>query len=185
MSTRIKLILIVIIMIAFRGTLSAQRIAITSNLLEDVVLTPNIGVDIVVEDRQSLTFDASISPYKVTTEFYNKRMTFRAGYKFWFNQAFYAHYVGVDAVLSSSDVALEKVASRDEYFGLGIGYGYSFILNKRLNLVPNVGVGMAYGKTYEGTDHMIKPGEGVQSTYTRGVKPILTRLGITLHYVLR
>lgn len=185
MSKRIKLILIVIMMIAFRAPLSAQRIAITSNLLEDVVLTPNIGVDIVVEDRQSLTFDASVSPYKITPEFYNKRMTFRAGYKFWLNQAFYAHYIGLDAVLSSSDVAVGNFASRDEYIGIGVGYGYAFILNKRLNLVPHLGVGAAYCKTYEGSDHMIKPGEGVKATCSEGLKPILTRLGVTIQYVLR
>ncbi|MBR4883285.1 MAG: DUF3575 domain-containing protein [Bacteroidales bacterium] len=185
MSTKIKLILIVIIMIAFRGTLSAQRIALTSNLLEDAVLTPNIGVDIVVEDRQSLTFDASFSPYKVATEFYNKRMTLRAGYKYWLDQALYAHYLGADVVLSSSDVGVGKFNSRDQYVGVGVGYGYSFILGKRWNVAPHIGVGVAYCKTYEGSDHMVKPGEGVEATCSTGIKPIITRMGVTLQYVLR
>lgn len=185
MSAKTKFILLVIIMIASSATLRAQRIAITSNLLEDVVLTPNIGVDFVIKDSQSLTFDASYSPYKLASEFYNKRMTVRAGYKWWLNQAFYAHYIGVDAVFSSSEVAVSKFDSKDEYLAIGVGYGYAFILNKRLNLVPHLGVGLAYGKTYEGSDHMIKPGEGVKATFEEGLKPVLTRLGITLQYVLR
>ena len=64
------------------------------------------------------------------------------------------------------------------------GYGYSFLLGKRLNLVPHVGVGIAYGKSYEGYDQMLAPGQGVQAVATPGFKPILTRFGITVTYIL-
>ena len=184
MSIRFKLLVVAIILFAANISLSAQRIAVTSNLLEDALLTPNVGVDIVIADRQSLTFDTSFSPYKISESFHNKCMTFRAGYKYWFNQALYAHYLGVDAVLSSSDVGIGKHDFRDEYFGIGVGYGYSFIISKRLNLVPCVGVGLAYGKSYEGYDEMISVGNGVQAVATSGFKPIITRLGVTIQYVL-
>jgi hypothetical protein len=184
MSKRIKIIFIIILLIATKTSLNAQRIALTTNLVEDALVTPNIGVDIVVADNQSVTFDASYAPYKLSQQFYNKCMTFRAGYKYWFNQAFYAHYVGVDAVFSSSDVGVANFRSRDEYIGVGIGYGYSFILGSRLNLIPHVGVGLAYGKSYEGYDQMLAPGQGVQAVATPGFKPILTRFGITIHYIL-
>ena len=184
MSTRIKIFLTIILLMVAKTSLHAQRIAVTTNALEDIVLTPNVGVDVVVADRQSITFDASVSPYKIADNFHNKRMTVRAGYKYWFNQAFYAHYVGVDAVLSSSDVGVASFKSRDEYIGVGVGYGYSFILGKRLNLVPHIGVGIAYGKSYEGYDQMLAPGQGVQAVATPGFKPILTRFGITVTYIL-
>ena len=184
MSTRIKIFLTIILLMVAKTSLHAQRIAVTTNALEDIVLTPNVGVDVVVADRQSITFDASVSPYKIADNFHNKRMTVRVGYKYWFNQAFYAHYVGVDAVLSSSDVGVASFKSRDEYIGVGVGYGYSFILGKRLNLVPHVGIGIAYGKSYDGYDQMLAPGQGVQAVATPGFKPILTRFGITINYVL-
>ena len=91
MSKRIKIIFIIILLIATKTSLNAQRIALTTNLLEDAIVTPNLGVDIVVADNQSITFDASCAPYKLTQQFYNKCMTFRAGYKYWFSQALYAH----------------------------------------------------------------------------------------------
>ena len=185
MSKRIKIIFIIILLIATKTSLNAQRIALTTNLLEDAILTPNIGVDIVVADNQSITFDASCAPSKLSQQFYNKCMTFRAGYKYWFNQAFYAHYIGVDAVANSSDFKMGNIGSRDEYIALGVGYGYSFILGKRLNLVPSVGVGLAFGQTYDGYDHMVKPGQGVEAVATRVVKPVVTRLGLTLQYVLK
>ena len=112
-------------------------------------------------------------------------MTFRAGYKYWFNQALYAHYLGVDAVANSSDVKIGNLSGREEYIALGVGYGYSFIIGKKLNLVPHVGVGLAFGQSYDGYDHMIEPGKGVQAVATRGVKPVVTRLGLTLQYVLK
>lgn len=185
MSVKIRLIVVAILLLATRTSANAQRIALTSNLLEDALLAPNVGIDVIVADRQSLTFDVTFAPYTLSQKFHNKRMTFRAGYKYWLNQALYAHYIGVDAVASSSDVQIGKAGSRDEYIGLGIGYGYSFIIGKRLNLIPCVGIGVAYGKTYEGHDHMIKPGQGVEATATFGFKPILTRFGVTIQYVLR
>lgn len=184
MSIRIKFLLVLLLLVGAKTSLNAQRIALTSNVLEDIVLTPNIGVDIVVSDRQSLTLDTSIAPYKVSNNFYNKCMTFRAGYKFWLDQAFYAHYIGVDAIASSSDFKILNTNFKSEYVGLGVGYGYSFILGKRMNFVPCIGVGLAYGKSYEGYDHMVKPGVGVEALATNRLIPIITRFGITIEYVL-
>ena len=177
--------MVAIFMIVAKTSVHAQRIAVTSNLLEDVVLTPNIGVDVVVADRQSITFDTSSSPYKIAEQFHNKRMTFRAGYKYWFSQALYAHYIGVDAVASSSEVGIGKNKFKDEYLGIGIGYGYSFIIGKKLNIVPGIGVGVAYGNSYQGHDHMNGPNQAVQAVATPGFKPILTRLSVTIQYVLK
>ena len=178
------IVTLVLLMVA-QAPLKAQRMAVTTNLLEDVVATPNLGVDIVLADRQSVAFDVSFAPYKLTKNFYNKQMTFRAGYKFWLNQAFYAQYISIDAVASSSDTQIGKLGARDQSLGLGVGYGYSYIINKRLNIVPHIGLGVAYGATYEGADQMIKPNEGVQATSTSGFRPMITRLGLTLQYVLR
>jgi hypothetical protein len=96
----------------------------------------------------------------------------------------YAHYIGVDAVASSSDIGLGRNQFRDEYIGIGVGYGYSFIIGKKLNIVPGIGVGLAYGNSYEGYDHM-NSGQGVQAVATPGFKPILTRLSVTIQYVLK
>lgn len=184
MSIKIRFIMVAVLMIVAKTSVHAQRLAVTTNLLEDVFVTPNVGVDIVLSDRQSVAFDASFAPYKLSQQFSNKRMTFRAGYKYWLNQAFYAHYVGVDAVASSSDVVVGQFNSRDEYVGLGVAYGYSFILGKKLSIVPSIGVGLAYGNSYQGHDHM-ESGKPVYAVATPGFKPILTRLSVTIHYILK
>ena len=184
MSIRIKFLLVLLLLVGAKTSLNAQRIALTSNILEDVILTPNIGVDIVVTDGQSLTLDTSFAPYKVSKNFYNKCLTIRAGYKFWLNQAFYAHYIGVDAIASSTDFMVAGINRKSEYVGMGLGYGYSFMLGKRMNFVPCIGLGLAYGYSYEGYDHMVKPGVGVEASATNRIIPIVTRLGITIEYVL-
>ena len=185
MSIKIKFMMVVILMIAAKTSVHAQRMAITTNVLEDVVLTPNLGIEIVVADRQSLTFDASFAPYKLSEQFHNKCMTFRAGYKYWFSQALYAHYIGIDAVASSYDMGVGRYDFRDQYVGIGVGYGYSFIIGKKLNIVPGIGVGFAYGNSYQGHDHMSGPGQAVEAVETPGFKPVLTRLSVTLQYVLK
>ena len=58
-------------------------------------------------------------------------------------------------------------------------------MGKRINLVPHVGVGLAYTTSYDGYDHMIDTGTGVQATSTSAIKPIITRLGVTIQYILK
>lgn len=181
---KIRWILVVILMIAAGKTVNAQRLALTTNLFEDAIVTPNFGVDVVITDKQSFTFDASFAPYKLADAFHNKCMTYRLGYKFWLNQAFYGHYVSVDLVANSSDIGLGKWNFKDEYLGVGASYGYAFIISKRLNLVPHIGIGVAYGNRYEGYDHMTENGSPVEAQAKRGVIPIVTRFGVTLQYVL-
>ena len=89
MSIRIKILIAILLVFGAKTSLNAQRIAVTTNILEDVVLTPNIGIDIVVADQQSVSLDASAAPYKLSQNMYNKSMTLRVGYKYWFNQTFY------------------------------------------------------------------------------------------------
>lgn len=185
MSIKIKFIIVAVLLIATKTSVDAQRIALTSNLFEDAILTPNVGVEIVVADRQSLTFDTSFAPYKICEQFHNKQMTFRAGYKYWLNQSLYAHYIGLDAVASSSDFGIGRNDYSNEYVGIGLGYGYSFILTKKLNIVTGVGVGVAYGNSYQGHDHMNSSGQAVEAVATPGFKPILTRLSVTLQYILK
>lgn len=184
MPNRVKKMLIMVILTVISTSLSAQRIALTSNLLEDAILTPNVGVDIALADKQSLSFDISYSPWKLSQQFYNKSMTFRAGYKYWFNQAFYAHHLTFDAIATSTDSGVGKYQFKYEYAGIGIGYGYSFIIGKRLNIVPNIGIGVVYGSSYEGNDHMTDEGVGVEATTKKGFSPFITRLGITIQYIL-
>ena len=80
MSFGLRMVTIAVMLIASTVSLSAQRIALTTNLLEDAVLTPNFGIDIAVADRQSISFDLSCSPWKLSPQFFNKSMTFRELY---------------------------------------------------------------------------------------------------------
>lgn len=185
LTVNMKLVLVVILMIAARGSINAQRMSLTTNLFEDAIATPNLGVDVVVADKQSISFDASFAPYTLSEAFHNKCMTVRAGYKYWFNQTFYSHYVGADIVASSTDAGLLKWNFKQEYVGIGLSYGYAFIINKRLNLVPHIGFGVAYGTSYDGYDHVEDSGEAFYAQATKGIIPIVTRFGVTLQYVLK
>lgn len=180
----IKIVVAIAFLICAQTQMKAQRMALTTNLLEDAVATPNLGIDIVLADKQSVSFDASYSPYKLTKVFYNKRMTYRIGYKYWFTQSLYGHYIGADLVASSSDVGLAKWNFRDQYLGVGVGYGYALIIGKRWNLVPHIGLGLAVGNRFEGYDHMTDSGVTTEAVAKMGIKPIITRMGVTIQYVL-
>ena len=50
---RVALLVVLIISVAFSGTISAQKVAVRNNLLYDLTLTPNLGIDVKLGDQWS------------------------------------------------------------------------------------------------------------------------------------
>ena len=181
----IHIVIAIVVLMSSQTTLRAQRMAVNTNLFEDLILNPNLGIDIVIFDKQTISFDLTYAPFKLTQQYHNQNMSFKAGYKYWFNQAFYAHYIGADVVAMSTDFQVGPFGMRYECLGLGLSYGYSFIINKQLNIVPHIGAGMSCGYRYEGRDQMLDPLRGEKAVPTFAAIPIITRFGVTLQYVIK
>lgn len=116
--------------------------------------------------------DVSGCPWRLSKNLSFRQISIRPTYKYWFKQAFYAHYIGIDLLYSAYDIHLKNKFYDGNIIALGIGYGYSFLLNERLNLIPGIGIGVGYNHSRN-------------QTVKSGIKPVLTQAAITLQYVIR
>lgn len=166
-----KTILLAFVAVCMTKNAYAQRVAISTNLMEVATLSPSIGFDLITGHHSTISLATSFAPWKISNKVYNKHISLDLTYKYWLNQALYAHYIGINTLASSYDLKIGKKHYKGQLIGLGLGYGYSFVLNKHFNLTPNIGFGVAVNSN--------------SITGKTEIKPIITSIGINLQYIIK
>lgn len=149
------------------GESKAQRIAVSTNTLELLTLSPNMSLDISLSKHHSLFMSVSSSPWKVSSSAYNQHFTISPGYRYWLNMPYYKGYVGGKFLYSSYDLAVGDFCRKGNLVAMTVDYGYSVILSKRLNMVPAIGLGAGYNVSDK-----------------RSIVPVVT-LGLNVQIVLK
>lgn len=150
---------------------NAQRIGLSTNLIGWTVLSPNIGGEITINHRSTFALDLSFSPWKISEQLSLRHVFVLPEYKYWFHQPMFGHYISLNGLYASYDMYLNHKSYNGNITGLGFGYGYSFILGKRFNLVPSIGIGAGLN---------LKRGQNIQESWV----PLITKVGISLQYLL-
>ena len=122
----------------------AQRLAVSTNMLELALLSPNLTLDFSLAQHHSVSVSASASPWRYSSETYLNHFTWSPEYKYWFTMPFYKNYVGAKLFYSSYDLGMECDSFKGNLVALLVDYGYSVILSKRWNITPCVGIGAGY-----------------------------------------
>lgn len=150
------------------GEAKAQRIAVSTNGLEWLTLSPNASFDIVFTQHHAFSISASASPWKLTEDFYRSHITVSPEYRYWFRMPFYGHFMGANLIYSSYDLSLGGFGRRADLLAAGVTYGYSLMLGKRWNIVPVIGLGA-----------------GVEIAEKVRFVPAVTRLGVNIQLVVK
>lgn len=67
-------------------------------------------------------------------------------FRYWFSRdLFRRHYLGVYGQLGEYNVKPKKYGYQGDFYSMGLSYGYSFLLNRHLNL--ELGIGLGYMRT--------------------------------------
>lgn len=133
-------ILAVIVMSSHEGR--AQRLAVSTDLLQWALVSPNLGFEVAVSQHHALAFSASTCPVKVSDRLSVTHVTVLPEYRYWLRIPSYGHYVGGGILYSSYDVSGSRHVSAGNLLGAFADYGYSFILSRRWNIVPHAGIGV-------------------------------------------
>lgn len=150
----------------------AQRLAVSANLLSWATLSPNVGVELCLNHKSTLVLNTTGVPWRISEHLSLRQISFSPEYRYWFKQALYAHYIGINLLYSAYDFHLKRKYYDGNMIAFGIGYGYSLVLSDRWNLIPGIGIGFGYNKSRSAS---------VQD----GFKPLITKATITLQYVIR
>ena len=152
------------LLLAATPVVNAQnKVGIKTNLLYDALLTPTLGVEVGLAPKWSLDISGSLNAWTVKIKDEDRRWKLwmvQPEARYWFCQRFAGHFLAMHALggqynfgnlnigghnfLGSNLKYLEDHRVQGWYVGAGVGYGYSWILDKHWNFEAEIGIGWVY-----------------------------------------
>lgn len=163
---------------------SNWKIAVKTNLLFDVLLTANLGVEISPWTHWSLDIPVWYSPYNITSTRNIRLLAVQPEIRWWAKEAMNGHFVGLHTHVAGFNIALNDYARYQDpnhaLWGMGLSYGYALSLGKSRHwgMEFNIGAGFAKYKydAYRNWDNGPKFKSGSDCYWG------ITRAGVTLSY---
>lgn len=154
-----KSILTAIVLAVFgMARVQAQDVAVKTDLLKDVVLTPTVGVEFGLAPKWTFEVSGSLNAWPVNNRYWKQWMAMPEA-RYWFCQRFAGHFVGIHALggqynfgnlhnnikfLGTDFSHLSDNRYQGWMAGAGIAYGYDWILSRHWNLEAEIGFGWIY-----------------------------------------
>ena len=158
---RIKKILCLSFFVLFASVrISAQDVAVKTNLLYDATLTANAGIEFGLAPHWSIDLSGNYRAWTIEERKWKHWMA-QPEARYWFCEHFMGHFLGVhllggeynfgnvNANINMLGTDLRRLKDhryQGWYVGAGVAYGYAFILGQHWNLELELGVGYAYTK---------------------------------------
>lgn len=159
MRFRLRYLAVTAVMFVFGFVASpAQQVALKTNLLYDATATPNLGVEIGVNDKHTLQIFYGLHPWKfghADDQKFLKHWVVNPEWRHWFCHRFNGSFLGIHAFGGQYNASrikmpfgwwkeLEDNRFEGWFIGGGVSYGYQWILARHWNLEAAIGVGAAY-----------------------------------------
>lgn len=136
-----------------------QDVGVKSNLLADVLLNPNLGVEIGLASKWTLDVSGEFNAWTLSHDRRWKHWAVQPEARYWFCDRFSGHFVGVHAhggqyniggidgkinFLGTDARKLKDTRYQGWFVGAGVSYGYAWILGRHWNLEAEIGIGYSY-----------------------------------------
>ena len=130
------------------------KFAIKTNALYWATSTPNLGFEVGLAKKLTLDISGNYNPWKFGDDHQIKHWLVQPELRYWLCERFNGHFFGLHAGyteynISNVRIPFRPASSKDHRYqgwgaGVGISYGYSWIIGRRWNLEATVGVGYVY-----------------------------------------
>lgn len=154
-------------------------------MLWDVALCANLGVEVELWPHWSIDVPVWYSPYDITGQWRIRLLATQPEVRYWFKDAGRGHYLGAHVTVAGFNVSLNGDCRYQDpnhaAFGVGIGYGYAFHLDKsrRWSMEAQIGVGYI---GYEWIKYHNTGRNGAEVSRGRGTYWGVTRGGLSIAY---
>lgn len=140
---------------------SGQTVGLKTNLIDDALLSVNLGVEVGMSPKWSFDMPMSLNNWTLSDGKRWKHWYAQPGVRYWFCDRFSGHFVGVhlhggqyniggfDGKVNFLGTDFRNLADRRYqgwFAGGGISYGYAWVLGKHWNMEAELGVGYAYSR---------------------------------------
>ena len=137
------------------GKLGAQTVAVKSNLLADMLTSPNLGVEVRLSERFTLEAGFHYNPFSAGSDKRWKHWFVQPELRYWMCQPYGGHFFGAGLMYGVYNVGKIKLpfgmfsgvrsARYEGYFtGAGLTYGYHFILSPHWSIEASIGAGFLH-----------------------------------------
>lgn len=180
---------LVLLLPYYMAGVKAQTLAIKSDLLTGALSSPNLAVEMKLSERLTLEAGLHYNPFPAGSGKRWKHWFLQPELRYWMCRPWGGHFFGAHLIYGVYNVGniklplgLLKPARSARYegelMGVGVAYGYNFILSPRWSLETSVGVGLVHttNERYRGTDYV---GSG------SGNAIVPTRMAVSLVYLLQ
>ncbi len=183
-----KKILVIIAVLISAVNVRAQMLAVSTNVLMDAMMTPNIGAELVTGEHSTVGLHVfgNNKPWGMDM----KMIGVQPEYRYFFSgRPMHREFVGVGGIGSVYDMTWGGKVYDGIALGGGITFGYVFSIGKRINIDCHAGFGMIIYKHKEyyvgdlyDLDYSVG---GVERTNARGYYLLPTKIGVSLTYILK
>jgi hypothetical protein len=120
--------------------------------LWDATATINLGVELKLSERYSLDIPVNLNAWSFSNGKKWKHVLIQPEFRWWLCESFYGHFAGLHGMYGHYNVAGMKLPFKflpelktnryqGDLYGVGVSYGYQWILSPRWNLEATLGVG--------------------------------------------
>lgn len=133
-------------------SLAAQNVAVKTNLLYDATATVNLGAEIGLSPKWTLDLSANYNGWTFNENRKWKHWLAQPEARYWLCERFNGHFVGAHLLGGQYNVGgiklpfglyknLEDYRYEGWYAGVGLVYGYQWLLGKRWSIEAALGLG--------------------------------------------
>ena len=181
-----------LLLLLFRlADLHSQTLAVKNDLLTGALSSPNLSVEVKLSDRFTLEAGFQYNPFPAGGDKRWKHWFVQPELRYWMCQPFGGHFFGAHLMYGVNNAGDMKLplglfkgvrSSRYEgdFLGLGVSYGYHFILSPRWSIETSLGVGFLH-IGYE-RYRCLHCGEQTGGGYKNFIAP--TRAAVSLVYLI-
>lgn len=139
-----KRIIIVLMLLAGSGTTNraaAQIFSVRANALAALTGTLHLGAEVAVTDNWSAEASLYWNPIqgqRLAARIYGVQV----GTRYWLYESFVGHFIGQQVCYVDYEIGNRRRRYDGRAYGIGVSYGYSWMLSTRWNVVVEAGIGL-------------------------------------------
>lgn len=141
------------------SVVSAQTVAVKTNVLYDALLNVNAGAEIGLAPKWTFDLSGNFNGWTMSHNRRWKHWMVQPEARYWFCDRFGGHFVGVHAhggqynvgglsngmkFLGTDYSKLSDSRYQGWFIGAGVAYGYAWVLGRHWNLEGEIGAGYSY-----------------------------------------
>lgn len=163
------------------GSAQAQRLALKTNTIDWLTLSPNLCVEARLSSRMSLQLGLAGNPFNLTVaDFRLKNFRVEPELRYWFNRPMARHFMALSATAASFSMLHADRHFSGDAVAAGLSYGYALVLSDHWNMEAEAGIGVAHVSAFDYRGNVAPESKN----YSRFV-PVPIRLGLSFSYIFK